>query len=176
MFMQHLDKGMVKSLWDNKKINFKVHKKILLAANFSGAIACGLAVKSKAFSHLILASPIWDYQKHNERFDEQNLQQMTEFAKRAYKNVYRINFPNIINRLAKFKELKPEYYVPLLTLPVLVLHDPNDTMVAFRHTKEMIAKLQNVTYLEHYLGHGLSDSLINAFWKEIDKFIKINYI
>lgn len=176
LFTKNLDKGFAKSLWDNKKQGFKINKKIIVASGFSGPIACGLAAKHPEFSHLILASPIWDYQKHNTLGDEQDLQQFTDFAKRAYKNCYRIPFADILKKLGKFKELSPDYYIPKLGLPILVMHDPNDKIVSFRHTKDMLNKLKKPTYIEHYLGHGLTDSLVNAFWKEIDKFIKVNYV
>jgi len=177
LFSKNLDKGKVKSLWDMKTLSFKVHKKILVATNFSGAIACGLAAKHTGFSHLILASPIWDYSKHNDKGDEQDLRRMGEFAKRAYENVFRISFKDLIDKLGKFRELSPEYYLSaLINFPILIFHDPNDGFVSFRHTKEMLGKLNKATYIEHYLGHGLSDSLLNAYWREVDKFIKLNYI
>jgi hypothetical protein len=61
-------------------------------------------------------------------------------------------------------------------MPVLVMHDPNDRFVAFRHTEEMLGQLPRRTYLEHLLGHKLTRDLLITYWKEIDKFIKINYV
>jgi esterase/lipase len=177
MFMRNLDKGFAKSLWDMKKLNFKVNKKILVSSSFGGAIACGLIAKCPGFSHLILAAPVWDFARHNEKGDEQDLIHLTEFVKRAYKNCYRFEFDDLAKRLSKFKELNPEFYFPKIKdFPILVLHDPNDKIVAFRHTKEMLGVLGKTTYIEHYLGHGLSASLLSAFWKDVDKFIKVNYI
>ncbi len=177
MFMSNLDKGFAKSLWDMKKKTFKINKKILVASSFGGAIACGLVAKHQGFSHLILAAPVWDFARHNEKGDEQDLINLTGFVKRAYKNCYRINFNDIVKKLSKFKELSPEYYhTKLKDFPVLVFHDPNDKIVAFRHTKEMLSVLGRATYIEHYLGHGLSVSLLSAFWKDVDKFIKVNYL
>lgn len=177
MFVKNLDKGMAKSLWDNSKQYFKIHKKILVSNSFGGAVALGLAAKSGKFSHLILAAPVWDFKKHNENWDEQNLQQLTDFVKRAYKSCYRIEFENINKKLEKFKETQPEYYLPKLQkFPILVFHDPNDKVVSFNHTKEMLPKLQKATYIEHYLGHELNEALLRTYWKEIDKFIKINYV
>src|SRR3989338_512707 len=106
-----------------------------------------------------------------------DLEHLTSFVKRAYKNCYRLSFDNLRNRAMKFKDINPVNYIHgLIDFPVLVLHDPNDKVVAFRHTKEMLTNLNKATYIEHYLGHGLNEHLINAFWKEIDKFIKLNYI
>jgi len=172
-----MDKGYAKSLWDMRKHEFKINKKIIVTGSFGGTIACGLAAKQPGFSHLILASPIWDFARHNEKGDEQDLKHLTEFAARAYKNCYRVGFKDLQARMAKFKELNPEYYISaIMNLPILVFHDPNDKVISFNHTKEMLPKLNNATYIEHYLGHGLNDHLINAFWKEVDKFVKINYL
>jgi len=177
MFTRNLRKGSAKSLWDMKKHNFKINKIILVASSFGGAVASGLVAKEPGFSHLILASPVWDFAKHNENGDEQDLEHLTSFVKRAYKNCYRLSFDNLRNRAMKFKDINPVNYIHgLIDFPVLVLHDPNDKVVAFRHTKEMLTNLNKATYIEHYLGHGLNEHLINAFWKEIDKFIKLNYI
>lgn len=177
MFCKNLDRGWAKGLWDMKKHEFKINKKIIVTGSFGGPIACGLVAKRAGFSHIVLASPIWDFAAHNKNGDEQDLKHVTEFASRAYKNCYRIKFKSLQERMSKFKELSPEYYISaLMNVPILVFHDPNDKIVSFKHTKEMIPKLNKATYIEHYLGHGLSDHLINAFWKEVDKFIKLNYI
>ncbi len=177
LFAKNLDKGWAKSLWDMNKQEFKINKKILVTGSFGGAIACALAAKQPGFSHLILAAPIWDFSKHNEKGDEQDLKHISDFVKRAYKNCYRIKFEDLQQRMVKFSELKPEFYLSaLVNFPILVLHDPNDKTVSFNHTQEIIPKFNKLTYIEHYLGHGISDHLINAFWPEIDKFIKVNYI
>jgi esterase/lipase len=176
-FTEHLERGEVKSLWDNEKMSFIINKKIVAAWGFSASIALGLAAKSVKYSHIILASPIWDFSKHNEKGDEYDLVKITEFVRRAYKNCYRFKFKDINKKLSKFSEIKPEYYVQTLAeFPILVFHDPNDNRVAFSHTKEILPLFSNITYIEHYLGHGLNDYLISAFWKEIDKFVKINYV
>lgn len=176
-FMEHLAKGNVKNLLDMKQQSFSVNKKLLLGSSFGGAIACGVAAKHPVFSHLILAAPVWDFAKQNERGDEQDLKKLTAFVKRAYKNCYRFMFDDVTRRLSRFHELKPEYYLPLLQkMPVLVLHDPNDKIVAFRHTKEMIAKLPRATLIEHYFGHGAVEVPLRAYWKEADKFVKVNYL
>jgi len=177
LFNKNLDKGFAKSLWDQSKVEFKINKKILVTGSFGAPIALGLAAKQPGFSHIILASPIWDFAKHNDKGDEQDLNKLGEYAKRAYKNCYRIKFGNLIEKLGKFPELNPEYYFHTIKdFPILVLHDPNDKIVTFRHTKEILPCLSKATYVEHYLGHGINDSLLNAFWAEIDKFIKVNYL
>jgi hypothetical protein len=56
------------------------------------------------------------------------------------------------------------------------MHDPNDRVVAFRHTKKYLGMMPRATYLEHYFGHKFKPDLLSAFWKEIDKFVKINYL
>ena len=176
-FIDALEKGEVKSLWDMKKKEFKINRKLLIGYDFSGAIALGLAAKTQKFSHIMLIAPIWDYSVYNSQNGEQDLNEISEFVKRAYKNCYRYTFKDIVKKLKKFQELRPEYYLPLLKkTPILVMHDPNDKAVPFKHTKEKLGEFDNSTYIEHYLGHEFADSLINAHWQMIDKFIKINYI
>ena len=111
MFDRNLKKGKAKSLWDNKVQQFKINKKILIAGSFGGPIACGLATKQPGFSHIILASPVWDFKKHNEKNDEQDLEKLTKFVQRAYKNCYRVKFNNMQERIFKFKDLQPENYL-----------------------------------------------------------------
>lgn len=179
MFIRNLEKGKVKNLWDMKTQSFKTNKKILVGSSFSGAIALGLAAKHPVFSHIVLQAPIWDFAVHNSKGDEEDFSQIVKYVQRAYKNCYRFEVIDLIAKLKKFKEMSPNYYIPKLlnlNIPILVMHDPNDKIVAFRNTKEQIGKLNNVTLIEHYLGHDLTDSLISAHWKNFDKFIKINYL
>ncbi len=175
--LKELDEGSIKSLWDGKKQSFRVNKKILVSSGFGGAIALGLAAKSGMASHIILQAPIWDFKMHNSSGDEQDIEKMSEFVRGAYKNCYRYIFKNFKKKMSKFEELNPAYYLPRINeTPVLVMHDPNDKIVSLRHTKEKMALLQRATYLEHYLGPKLKADMLAAYWKDIDKFIKINYV
>lgn len=178
-FLENLDEGSAKNLWDLKKEEFKINKKILVGSSFGAAIALGVAAKSEDVSHVILEAPVWDFKIHNEKGDEQDLQKLTEFVRNSYKNCYRFKFKGLNKKMGKFEELNPAYYLPRLSesnIPLLVMHDPNDKVVSIRHTKEKLAYLPRATYLEHYLGHKMSRDLLVAYWKEIDKFIKINYL
>jgi hypothetical protein len=175
--MKDLDEGEIKSLWDGKKQSFRVNKKILVSSGFGAAIALGLAAKSGMASHVILQSPIWDFKVHNASGDEQDIEKMSEFVRGAYKNCYRYTFKNFGKKMSKFEELNPAFYLPRVSeMPILVMHDPNDKVVNFRHTKEKLALLQRATYLEHYLGTKLKADMLVPYWKDIDKFIKINYV
>lgn len=176
-FLEKLEEGKVKNLWDMRKIAFKINKKLLLGNSFGGAIACSVAAKYHLFSHLVLVAPVWDFTMHGAKGDEQDLKKLTVFVKRAYKNCYRYIFDDIIKKLDKFKELSPEYYVPRLQkMPLLVLHDPNDKVVSFQHTKDMLGKFPRATLIEHYFGHGSVEVPLRAYWKEFDKFVKVNYL
>ncbi|HLF53564.1 MAG TPA: hypothetical protein VI544_00100, partial [Candidatus Nanoarchaeia archaeon] len=177
LFLEGLNEGYAKSMWDSKKESFKINKKILVSGSFGGSIALGLAAKSGNISHIILQSPIWDFKAHNSSGDEQNLEKTTDFVRSAYKNCYRFRFKKLVKKLEKFEELNPAYYLPRLKeLPILVMHDPNDKLVSLKHTKEKMDLLQRGTYLEHYLGHKFTRDMLTAYWKDIDKFIKINYV
>lgn len=176
-FIQHLNKGNVKEIKDMKKINFKINKKLLFGEGFGSVIACSLAAKQNEFSHLILSSPFWDFQRLNEKRDELDLNALSSYVKRAYKNCYRFKFGNIFEKLKKFQELKPEFYLEKLQeIPVLIFHDPNDKLASFKRTKEMMEKLPKSNLIEHYFGYGSLETAIRAYWKEFDKFVKINYI
>ena len=175
-FVEHLKEGEAKNLWDMKKESFKINKIILVGGSFSGSIACGLNAKYPVFSHLILYAPIWDFNEYNSDGREQDVQKIIDFVKNTYKNCYRFKFKDIAKKMNKFDELNPAYYIPKLNLPVLVMHDPNDREVSFKYTKKYLEMIPNATYLEHYFGHKLTGDLLSAFWKEIDKFVKINYL
>jgi len=176
-FLDNLERGQAKNIWDMKKEDFKINKKILISGSFGGPIALALAAKYRKIDHLILQAPIWDFKTHNSAGNEQDLEKVADFVRNSYKNCYRFRFKSLIKKLGKFDELNPAYYLPRLrNLPILVMHDPNDKDVSLMHTKEKMALLQRGTYLEHYLGHKLSRDVTSAFWKEIDKFIKINYV
>lgn len=176
-FVNSLDKGKTKSLWDGKQVDFKINKKILIGSSFGGAIALGLAAKYPVFSHVILAAPVWDFREHNKEGNESDFNKTAEFVQKAYKNCYRFKFKNLVKKMIKFEELKPEFYVPKLEqTPLLVMHDTNDNVVNFSKSKDMIKLFPRATLIEHYLGHKLTEDMVNAYWKEIDKFIKINYV
>ena len=176
-FLQNLEEGSAKNMWDMKKENFRINKKILVGQSFSGAIALGVAAKYGKIDHVMLQAPVWDFKVHNSEGNEQDLEKTSDFVKSAYKNCYRFRFKNMTKKLLKFEELNPAYYLPRVKkTPVLIMHDPNDKVVALKHTNEMIHLLGRGTYLEHHFGHKLSRDIMSAYWKDIDKFIKINYV
>jgi len=176
-FMENLDSGYAKNMWDMKRETFKINKKILVSGSFGGSIALGLAARYGKISHLILQAPVWDFRTHNAEGGEQDFDKITEFVRSSYKNCYRFRFKSLTKKLGKFDELNPAYYLPRVKeIPILVMHDPNDNEVLLKHTKEHMTFLERGTYLEHYLGHKLTRDILAAYWKDIDKFIKINYI
>ncbi|MEK6933639.1 MAG: alpha/beta hydrolase [Nanoarchaeota archaeon] len=171
--INHINKGKVISLWDMEEKSFKNKNLILLTGSFGGAIACGMAAKSSHLnSKIILSAPVWDFKMHNMIYEEQNLSHMVDFVKRAYKNLYRIKFNNLIKQLHKFKETLPEYYLKKLGCPILIFHDPMDKTVSIEHTKKIIKQIKKSKLIEHSLGHGLSERLIGQYWSEIERFIK----
>lgn len=171
--IDYINKGRVISLWDMEKKSFENKRLILLTGSFGGAIACGIASKSNhLISKIILSAPVWDFNKHNTIYKEQDLYHLLDFVKRAYKNLYRIKFNNLITCLNKFRNLSPNYYLQKLSCPILILHDPEDKTVSIMHTKEIIKQIKGSELIEHNLGHGLSEELIERYWSEIGNFIK----
>jgi esterase/lipase len=153
-FIKELKKGYAKNLWDMNKINFKVGKIYVIGDSFSGAIACGLGACSKDVSKIILASPVLDYKKHNIDGNEQDLDALTLFVKRAYKNLYRYSFSSLQKQLDKFKEISPSFYLKSLNKPILLLHDPNDNTVSIKHSKTLFKNMRNCKIIEANIGHG----------------------
>ena len=107
-FLINLNSGNALSLWNMKEKKFKIKRKILLSGSFGGAVSCGLAAQNKHFTHLILSAPVWDFKKHNLYGDEEDLDYLSNFVKKAYKNCYRYNFEKLTEKLTKIKEINPD--------------------------------------------------------------------
>ncbi|RLE40034.1 hypothetical protein DRZ77_03140, partial [Candidatus Woesearchaeota archaeon] len=123
--IKKLGKGELISLWDLSRTRFGIKRLFIFASSFSGAIAMGIAA-SVDIDGLVLFSPVLDYYRHNENGDEQDLDQLVRFIKRAYKNLYRIKWNSLKRRITSFKECDPEEYTKRVKAPILVLHDPRD--------------------------------------------------
>lgn len=169
-FVDELKRGTAVSLWDLSKINFKMNKLILFGGSFSGAICCGLATLTK-FDKIVLFSPVLDYSRLNEMGDEQNPKDIIPFVKRAYENLFRIEFDNLVTKMLEFKECSPKYYLNKLKIPILILHDPDDKTVSIRIPKEFSKSNPNIIRLiEHRKGHEM-DIALQSEWKTIEAFI-----
>jgi hypothetical protein len=176
-FISELKKGKAKSLWDNNLVEFSVGGNIIIfGGSFSGAVACGLGAVDKDIRKIVLFSPVWDFKKHNESGDEQDLEKFIGFVKRTYKNLYRIGFENISEEMSKFKECSPEFYLNRLAgneTGVLVLHDPEDKTVSIKHTFDIIKKHPWIKLIKHSKGHDARNSgLIEERWLDIAEFLK----
>ncbi|MBS3157365.1 alpha/beta hydrolase [Candidatus Woesearchaeota archaeon] len=148
--IKYINRGKIVSLWDMEEKSFKNRDLIFLTGSFGGAIACSIVAKSNhLISRIILSAPVWDFDKHNTTYEEQNLSHLSDFVKRAYQNLYRIKFNNLINQLHKFKELSPEYYLQKLNCPLLVFYDQEDKTVSIEHTREIIKKIKKGRLIEH---------------------------
>lgn len=154
LFIKELKKEQAKNLWDLSKVNFKIGKINVVGDSFSGAIACGLGACSEDISKIILASPVLDYKKHNIDGNEQDLDALTLFVKRAYKNLYRYSFNSLQKEINKFKEISPNFYLKLLDKPILLFHDPNDRSVSMKHGKVLFGDMKNCRIIKTNMGHG----------------------
>ncbi len=174
-FISELKKGKAKSLWDNNLIEFSVGSIIILGGSFSGAVACGLGAVDKDIRKIVLFSPVWDFKRHNENNNEQDLEKLIPFVKRAYKNLYRIGFENISKKMEEFKECSPEFYLNRLAgneTGVLVMHDPEDKTVSIKHTFDIMSKHPWIKLVKHSRGHSWNYDLLEERWQEIDSLIK----
>lgn len=165
-FVKYLKNGKCTSLWDLKEKKFSPKKFILLGNSFSGAIACGVASKCKEIDRLILFSPVVDFNLHDSK-KEQDLNALTEFVKRAYENLYRIKFDNLITQLDKFKEISSKNYTNKIGIPFFIFHDPTDETVSIQHSERIIESIKGSRLIEHNLGHGLKIALLNNYSSEI---------
>jgi esterase/lipase len=169
-FIDSLKKGKVISLWDNSQIKFKIKKLILFGGSFSGAICSGLASKNK-IDKMVLFSPLWDFSTHNEKKDEQDLDHLIPFVKRAYKNLFRFEWNSLTNKIKEFPECNPKNYLKKLNLPILVFHDPKDRTVSIRKTLEFEKKLPSMKLVKHNKGHSSRRIMISK-WKRIERFLR----
>lgn len=169
-FVEEMRKNYAINLWDMSKVEFKIKKLILFGASFSGAICCGLSTLIK-FDKIVLFSPVLDYSRLNENGDEQDPNHLIPFVKRAYENLFRIEFKSLTERMNQFKECSPQYYLPRIKCPLLILHDPNDKTVSIRISREIVKKVKKASLIESKNGHKMENTL-NEKWKTIDDFIK----
>lgn len=171
-FIDQLKKGKAISLWDNKVISFEINKVLLLGGSFGGSMALALAADSKEISKVILASPVWDFKEHNRHGNEQDLDSLTCFVKKAYKNLYQYQFNSLVRVIDKFKEFSPKHYLSNLNIPILVFHDPNDESVSIDHSRNMKTVIKNMKLVESDTGHGLSIKLLGKYFDKIKIFLE----
>lgn len=168
-FIKELKKGWIINLWDLSKVKIQIKKLYLFGSSFSGAICCGLSTLEK-FDKIVLFSPVWDFDKHNSEKDEQDLDKLVSFVKRAYKNLFRFGWNSMVSRFKQFEECSSDYYVSKLNVPLLVFHDPEDKTVSIKHTYNIVKKL-DIELIEHDLGHSAREVLISK-WEYIEKFLE----
>lgn len=171
-FIEKIKEGSAKNLWDMEDIMFSTGKINLIGSSFSGAIACGLSASSKEISRLVLASPVLDYEKHNIKGNEQDLDSLTMFVKRAYKNLYRFSFNSIQEKMNTFDKISPNFYLKSNMPPTLIFHDPTDNSVSIQHAREICSKLKNCQLVETEEGHGFSEKLLDKYSKKILNFLR----
>jgi len=169
-FIKHIKKSKLKNLWDGREFTFSINKTFIFGSSFSGAIACGTGVFGNV-DKLVLFSPVWDYNKHNKHGDEQDLNHLLNFVKKAYKNCYKIEFKNLFKKMKEIKEINSKFYLTKLKIPLLVLHDPSDKSVSIKHSEQFQKKFK-FRLIKHIQGHGMSFPIISNHFQEITSFLK----
>lgn len=165
-FISFLKNGKCTGLWNLKEIEFSTRNFLLIGNSFSGAIACGVASVSKDIKRLILFSPVIDFNLHDSK-KEQDLDVLTDFVKRAYENLYRIKFNNLIRHLKDFKEISSKWYTNRIKIPLTIFHDPSDKTVSIEHSKLIVSLIDGAKLIEHNLGHGFKSDLFDNYFSEI---------
>jgi len=158
------------NLWDMTEVKIKSKKLFLFGSSFSGPICCGVANNLKV-DGIVLFSPVWDFSKHNKNGDEQDLDKLVSFVKRAYKYLFRFEWNSLPERMSNFKECDPDNYIKNLKCPLLVFHDTHDKSVSFEKTIQMKKLIPPMKIIKSNLGHGMSKILLKE-WKEINEFLR----
>lgn len=172
-FFQRLKKGRAKNLWNLENVNFETGDFILMASSFGANVACGVAAKIKSVSKLLLFSPLWDPRSHNNDYQEQDLKKVTKFVERAYGNLYRFSFENVVERMTEFDELLPDYYVERINsknIPILAFHDPDDKKISIEHTKKMKDKMDDLNVVKYDGGHAFDTEILDNYWDKLNEF------
>ncbi len=169
-FIDELKKGEAINLWDMSKINFKTNKLFLFGSSFSGAICGGLANKRK-FDGIVLFSPLWDFSDHHKEGNEQDLNHLVLFVKRAYKHLFRFKWDSLSKKIKEFPECDSREYIQGLNSPLLVLHDPQDKTTSIIHTIKIKKSLPKMKLLRHRMGHGMGKVLFQK-WGKIEEFLR----
>lgn len=170
-FITSIDDNIITNLWDLKDYKFKTKNKIIVAESFAGAISCGILANSNNISNLILFSPVWDFEKHNQDNNEEDLEHLIHFVKRAYKNLYRFSFNSLVEELKKIEEIKFKNYYQKIKTPILVFHDNEDRIVSINHSNFINNKI-DIKLINEKFGHGMSINSLEIFKEEIKKFLK----
>ena len=167
-FISYIKKGQITSLWDDSTKEFNSENLFLFGGSFSGPICLALS-NHKDIDKIYLSSPVLDFNKHNIEGDEQELKNLTNFVKRAYKNIFRFDFDDISERMTQFEEFSQKGYLDKISKPILISHDPNDKTVSIKHAKNLIKLKPEIKLIEHSFGH--SNGLLPKIWDRIGKFL-----
>lgn len=152
--------GQMEIGWDANKVAAK------------GVRAGGLLGQTSFFDKALFFAPVWDFNKHDEEFDEQDLKHLTGFVKRACKYCYRFSFDDLGKKMSGFDSMKEENYLPNLDVSVLVLHGRNDKTVNIEHTRRVCKQKRNVQMVGHGGGHDSLIELLEMFEKEVSDFLQ----
>jgi esterase/lipase len=161
-FLDSIQTGSTRSLWDEQEVMFHNEAFHLVSGSFGGAVSLAVAHRSQVDS-VLLFSPVWNFDEHNESYKEQDLDHLTSFARRAYKNLYRFNFGNVKDQMERFPSCKPAHYLPLSDTTVTVFHDPADTTTRIEHSRKYVPRLAHGELKEVSFGHGLQISTLRSF-------------
>ncbi len=166
--IEEIKKGNVLNLWNNKNINFLSKEIHIMTGSFGGAVALNIA-KQINIEKMILFSPVLDFSKHNKDGDEQDLNHLDTFVRRAYTHCIRMPSNNITKILAELKELSG---MPKTKSNILIFHDPTDKVVSVHKITKYVESTPKTSINLDYKGHGLQYELIKPVSDKIMQFLK----
>lgn len=150
-FVNYIKKGSIINLWDNSKVSFKAEDIIICSGSLGGSVAIAIA-KNIKIDKMILFSPVFDFLQHNVHGDEQDLNAIGEFTRKAYKNCIRLKSGDLSTQLSSNSELKND--LELDQTKVLIFHDPLDETVNIRNSIHF-SEFNDCELEKSYKGHGM---------------------
>lgn len=161
-FFEMLRSGKIDNLYLDEKQVFNITKTHVFGSSFGGSIALGVSSEYDV-DKTVLFAPVWDWR------EQEGLDEELTFAKRAFKNVYRLATDDLQKSLMRIKQLQPKYYQEKIISKILVFHDPQDEIVPYNQTTQA-SKHLTLDIRQHTLGHSMSDPL-QKYWREISSFL-----
>ncbi len=166
-YLKQLQDGKATNLWDESTVEYEINNLVLIGSSFSGGITLSLTMKAVVDKAILLA-PVIDY----EAFDGQDLEHLTQFVRRAFQHVIRLDFNDLTEKITGYDDCNPSAYKHAIDTPTLVLHGDQDQTVPIEHSKSFSDEQNMVQHVRvQGVDHSSTDLLAEqqATWQ---KFIR----
>lgn len=136
----------VTEFYTEKQINLNFDEIILFGSSFGGSVAIVAGAKDGNINKIVALAPVVNYksQGRETKFEEENLENLGKFLKRAYGPAYRLNLKNWEKLISGEVDLNPSDYVSKLKKKdVLLIQGANDKSVSPKRTKDFFGKIES---------------------------------